>query len=434
MLNIGKAASRSCEGVTRREILQVGGLGFLGLTLADWFRAREVQASPSTGVSDPSCIFIFLSGGPSHHETFDPKPMATADIRGPYGTIPTNVSGIRISELLPQIARHMDKCTLIRSMTSRDGGHSGQFVLSGGHRGNASLGAVLQQLKGATATGMPPFVHVGPPGYLPGGGSLGTTYNPLLVADPSRTVALPEFTLTASVTPSRFTDRRELLRAVDGVRSEMHGNPSVNDMGTNYQRAVDLLTSDRVRSAFDVTREPEDLRARYGGSIFGQSCLLARRLVEAGTRFIQVNWYGDPAWHGWDVHGADLPGLVRMESPLCPRLDQGLSALLEDLHQRGRLSSTLVVVMGEFGRTPRINQYGGRDHWPQCFSVLLAGCGIPAGTVIGASDNQGGLPATRPVTVPELAATVYRLMGINTNTDLRIRPFIGDAAPMSELI
>lgn len=434
MLKIGRSVRGKGQNFTRREILQVGGVGFLGLTLADWFRAREAQASPSTSVSDPSCIFIFLSGGPSHFETFDPKPMAPVEIRGPYGTIPTSVSGIRISELLPQIARNMDKCALIRSMTSRDGGHTGTFVLSGGHRGNASLGAVLQHLKGPTRTGMPSFVHVGPGGYLPGGGALGTTYNPLIVADPSRSVRLPEFTLTASVTPSRFTDRRELLRSVDGVRSAAHAHPALEGMDTNYQRAVDLLTSDRVRAAFDVTREPEELRTRYGGSIFGQSCLLARRLVEAGTRFIQVNWYGDPAWHGWDVHGADLPGLVRMESPLCPRLDQGLSALLEDLERRGRLSSTLVVVMGEFGRTPRINQYGGRDHWPQCFSVLLAGGGIPGGTVIGSSDNQGGLPATRPVSVPELAATVYRLMGINTNTDLRIRPFLGDTAPMAELI
>ncbi|MFO0966612.1 MAG: DUF1501 domain-containing protein [Gemmataceae bacterium] len=433
MLSIGKTTTRTCQGMTRREILQVGGLGFLGLTLADWFGARTA-AQTTASSRDPACIFIFLSGGPSHFETFDPKPAAPVDIRGPYGTIPTSASGIRISELLPQIAEHMDKCALVRSMTSRAGDHSGTFMVSGGHRSNASIGAVLQQMKGATRTGVPPFVHVGAPGYLPGGGTLGTTYNPLLVADPSRTVSLPEFTLNAAVTPSRFGDRRELLRAVDGVRAAMRDNPSVNDMDANYQRAVDLLTSDRIRSAFDVGLEDERIRRRYGGSIFGQSCLLARRLVEAGSRFIQVNWYGEPAWHGWDVHGADLPGLVRMESPLCPRLDQSLSALLDDLHRRGLLSSTLVVVTGEFGRTPRINQYGGRDHWPQCFSVLLAGCGVPGGTVIGASDNHGALPAVRPVSVPELAATVYRLMGINTNTDLRIRPFIGDAAPLPEVI
>ncbi len=431
MFNIGNAASKHCQGVTRRAILQVGGLGAIGLTLADAFAARASSGAPTR---ERSCIFIFLSGGPSHFETFDPKPSAPSDIRGPYGVIPTRVPGIQISELLPQVARHMDKCSLIRSMTSADGAHSGAFLLSGGTRGAASMGAVLQRLGGAGSAGVPPFVHVGPTGYLPGAGNLGTAFSPFLVAHPTRQVQLPEFTLSATVSAQRFQSRRDLLGAVDQTRAAWQSNAAVGEMDNNFRRAADLLTSDRVRSAFDVSLEPPELRARYGGNIFGQSCLLARRLAEAGTRFIQVNWYGEPAWHGWDVHGADLPGLGRMESPLCPRLDQGLSSLLEDLHQRGLLDSTLVVVTGEFGRTPRINQYGGRDHWPQCFSVLLAGGGVPGGLVVGASDNQGGYPAFRPVQVPELAATIYRLMGINTNTDLRIRPFIGEAAPMPELI
>ena len=435
MFNIGETTTRTCQGITRREILQVGGLGFLGLTLADWLGAREAEASTqSTSSREPSCIFIFLSGGPSHLETFDPKPTAPIDIRGPYGAIPTSVPGIQISELLPQIARQMNKCALIRSMTSSDGGHSGVAMLSGATRGAASYGAVLQRLKGSSASGMPPFVHVGPAGYLPGAGNLGTSFSPFTVVHPTRQVQLPEFSLSANVPGNRFQNRRDLLQAVDQTRAAWHDNASVGEMDNNYRRAVDLLTSDRVRSAFDVSHERAELRARYGGNIFGQSCLLARRLVEAGTRFVQVNWYGEPAWHGWDVHGADLPGLGRMESPLCPRLDQGLSSLLEDLQQRGLLASTLVVVTGEFGRTPRINQYGGRDHWPQCFSVLLAGGGVPGGAVIGASDNQAAYPAVRPVTVPQLAATLYRLLGINTNTDLRIRPFIGEAAPVAELI
>jgi hypothetical protein len=433
MFRIGKTAARTCQGVTRREILRVGGLGFLGLTLADWWGGRAAQAA-ATPTREPACIFIFLSGGPSHFETFDPKPAAPIDIRGPYGTTATNAPGVQISELLPQLARHMDKCALIRSMTSRDGGHSGVFMLSGGTRGAASYGAVLQRLKGSPRSGMPPFVHVGPPGYLPGAGNLGASFSPFLVADPARQVQMPEFALSANVSGTRFQDRRALLQAVDQARAAWHDHHAVGEMDQNYRRAIDLLTSDRVRAAFDVGREPDALRERYGGSIFGQSCLLARRLVEAGTRFVQVNWYGEPAWHGWDVHGADLPGLVRMESPLCPRLDQGLSTLLDDLHQRGLLSTTLVVVTGEFGRTPRVNPYGGRDHWPQCFSVLLAGGGVPGGTVVGASDQHGAYPAVRPVTVPELAATLYRLLGINTNTDLRIRPYIGDAAPVGELI
>jgi uncharacterized protein (DUF1501 family) len=432
MFHIGEVADRNCQGISRREILQVGGLGLLGLTLADTWAPR---AEGSAGTDrDPACIFIFLSGGPSHFETFDPKPSAPVDIRGPYGAIPTRVPGIQISELLPQLAGHMDKCALIRSMTSRNGDHSGVFMTSGGSRSAASLGAVLQKLKGSSRSGMPPFVHVGPPGYLASAGNLGTTFSPFQVANPSRQVQMPEFSLAANVPSSRFQDRRALLQAVDQARADWQANAAVGEMDQNFRRAADLLTSDRVRAAFDVNQERGPLRTRYGGNVFGQSCLLARRLVEAGTRFVQVNWYGEPAWHGWDTHGADLPGLGRMESPLCPRLDQGLSALLEDLHQRGLLASTLVVVTGEFGRTPRINPSGGRDHWPTCFSVLLAGGGIPTGTTVGASDQHGGYPAVRPVTVPELAATIYRLMGINTNVDPRIRPFIGDAAPIAELI
>jgi hypothetical protein len=329
----------------------------------------------------------------------------------------------------------MDKCSIIRSMTSKFGDHSGVGMVSGGNKMAASMGAVLMKIQGPSPSGMPSFVHVGPAGYLPGAGSLGAAYNPILVADPSgKQVQMPQFALTADVSPDRFQNRRDLLGAVDESRAAWHGNQNVEKMDENYQRAIDLLTSDKVRAAFDLTKEPDDLRNRYGGSIFGQSCLLSRRLIEAGTRFVQVNWYSEPAWLGWDVHGADLPGISRMESPLCPRLDQGLSTLLEDLHQRGLLSSTLVVVTGEFGRTPQINKYGGRDHWPQCFSVLLAGCGVPGGTVVGSSDHIGAYPANRPVSVPELAATLYRLLGINTNTDLRIRPFIGEAAPVAELI
>ena len=430
MFRIGAASFRNCQGLSRRELLQVGGLGFLGLTLGDSY--GMAGASGAQG-REPSCIFIFLSGGPSHLETFDPKPSAPIEIRGPYDSIPTNVSGIRISELLPQLSRHMDKCTLIRSMTGSEGDHAGSYVGSGGNQARGSYGAVLQRLLGSGRGDMPPFVHVGPAGYLPGAGTLGTNFSPLEVTDPLRQVQLPEFTLSANVSPDRFRDRRELLRAVDETRAAWQANSAVGEMTNHYRRAGDLLTSDRVRSAFDVTQERPALRTRYGGNIFGQSCLLARRLVEAGTRFVQINWYGAPAWHGWDVHGADLPGLGRMESPLCPRLDQGLSTLLDDLHGRGLLASTLVVVTGEFGRTPRINQYGGRDHWPNCFSVLLAGGGVPGGAVVGASDNSGAYPI-RPVTVPELAATLYRLLGINTNTDLRIRTFIGAAAPVAELV
>jgi Protein of unknown function (DUF1501) len=433
MLNVGEITVPKGRGATRRQLLQVGGLGVLGLSLANAWRSGLLRGDTHT--REKSCIFIFLSGGPSHLETFDPKPGAPVNIRGPYGAIQTSVPGVRIGELLPQMARQMDRCATLRSMTSKDGGHSGQFMLSGGSKSAASLGAVLAKLKGSAGPGMPAFVHAGPAGYLPAAGGLGTAYNPILMTDPSgKQVQLPQFALSADISADRFQQRRALLDAIDKVRAHSHANETIEKMDANYQQAINLLTSDKVRTAFDLSKESDDLRNRYGGSLFGQSCVLARRLVEAGTRFVQVNWYSEPAWHGWDVHGADLPGLARMEAPLCPRLDQGLSALLEDLHQRGMLESTLVVVTGEFGRTPQVNKYGGRDHWPACFSVLLAGGGVPAGAVVGASDTTGAYPAHRAVSVPELAATLYRLLGIDTNADLRIRPFIGDALPVGELI
>lgn len=435
MLRIGTTVSRNCQGISRREILRVGGLSLLGVSLPGLWRAQAKPYESATKAKEPSCIFIFLSGGPSHHETFDPKPNAPINIRGPYGTIATRIPGARISELLPLTADRLDRCTILRSMMSKDGGHSGQAMLSGMSPAGASYGAVLTRFKGPGDSGMPPFVHVGPDGYLPGAGNLGPGYNPIRVPDPSgKQAELPQLGLTADVPPERFLRRGELLSAVDKMRSDLHGNHTVEKMDANYQRAIEMLTSNKVRQAFDLSLEKEALRTRYGGSTFGQSCLMARRLVEAGTRFVQVNWFSAPAWLGWDVHGADLPGLARMESPLCPRLDQGLSALLDDLEQRGLLASTLVVVTGEFGRTPQVNKYGGRDHWPNCFSVLLAGGGVPAGAIIGSSDKQGGYPVERPVSVPELAATLYRLLGIETTTDPRIRPFIGDAAPVPELI
>jgi hypothetical protein len=429
MLHVGEATVRNCQGISRREILQVAGLGLLGLALPDWLRARERQA----GTRDVSCIFLWLDGGPSHFETFDPKPNTPDTIRGPYGVIPTRASGIRISELLPLLAQHMDQCALIRSLTHGIDSHSPIPMLTGFTGVTTTYGAVVTRLKGHTRD-LPPYVHLGSK-LAVGGGALGAAYDPVEVRDPSGSkVELPQLKLPADLTADRFRQRRELLSALDTLRGQLHAGEAVEKMDTFYQRAIDILTSTRVREAFDLTREKEELRNRYGANFFGQSCLLARRLVEAGTRFVQIKWYDGPAFDGWDVHGADLPGMARMEQHLCPRLDQGLSALLGDLKERGLLSSTLVVATGEFGRTPRINRFGARDHWPHCFSVLLAGGGVPGGVVVGASDREGAYPANNPVRPPDLAATLYRLLGIDTNTDPRIRPFIRDGAPVADLV
>lgn len=433
MLHLGTTHVRNCQGINRRELLQIAGIGVAGISLADYFRSQEVAARPSQKRDkDVSCIFLWLDGGPSHLETFDPKPETPDNVRGPYGAIKTNVPGTHVSELMPMIARRMDKCALIRSMTHNVNSHSPIPMLTGLPGETTSYGAVVSRLKGFRDS-MPPYVHVGSRLGV-GGGRLGVPHSPVEIRSPmGGQLRLEQFSLSANVTADRFRERQRLLKAVDEVRANLHSSPQVAHMDQCYQRAVNILTSTRVRDAFDLAREKNDLRERYGANFFGQSCILARRLIEAGTRFVQVKWYDGPAWDAWDVHGADLGGMVRMEQHLCPRLDQGLTALLDDLSDRGMLESTLVVVGGEFGRTPKINRFGARDHHPYCFSYLLAGGGIPGGTVIGASDQTGNRPIRQPVSPTEFAVTLYTRLGID-RTDERVRPFVRDALPIADLV
>jgi hypothetical protein len=438
MLTIGRVIFRNCQGLTRRELLQVGGLGILGLTLADGFRSEQARAAnPSSPKhrADNACIFIYLEGGPSQLETFDPKPAAPSDIRGPYGTVATSVSGTRIGELLPMMAQRMHHCALIRSLTGFTGAHTSRPILTGSVDSPTTYGAVVTKLRGHSGS-MPPYVHLGgklfnSPGV--GGGVLGSAYDPVEIPDPTGSkVQLPQFALTADVSADRFLHRRHLLAAIDRMRAVAQTNARLAKMDAFQQRAVTMLTSTRVRDAFDLSRESEGTRRRYGANFFGQSLLMARRLVEAGTRFVQVKWYD---WDGaWDIHGFNSTGVERMEEELCPRFEHGMTALLDDLHERGLAASTLVVAAGEMGRTPKVNKWGGRDHWGNCLFVLLSGGGVPGGAVIGESDAWAAYPATHPVYPAELAATLYRLLGIDTNADVRIRPFIGSAAPVAALV
>lgn len=437
MLTVGRVHSRTCAGITRRELLQAGGLSLLGLTLADVLRAEEAGASGPAAkpASEISCIFIFLEGGPSQLETFDPKPGATDDVRGPFGSIATSVPGVHVGELLPMLAERMDRYAVIRSLTGFTGEHAARQALTGDAKGLTTYGAVVTRLSEHNGA-MPPYVHLGgkcfnTPGI--GGGLLGSAYDPVEIIDPlGKEIALPQLSLSADVSAARFGQRRELLGAIDGVRAAAQASQGAERFDAFYQRAVNMLTSTKVRDAFDLALEPEAARGRYGGNFFGQSLLMARRLVEAGTRFVQVKWYD---WDGaWDIHGFNSTGIERMEEELCPRFDQGLSALLDDLRERGMLDSTLVVAMGEMGRTPKINKWGGRDHWGPCLFSWLAGGGIPGGTVVGASDDKAAYPARDAVLPQDLAATLYRRLGINTNTDPRIRPFIGNSSPVAALV
>lgn len=443
MISFGRTESRNCQGVTRRDVFQVGGLSLLGLSLADILNCRTAQSAETNLPDSRSCVFIWLNGGPSHFETFDPKPGTDDSVRGPYGSILTPVAGVHVSELLPMLARRMEMYSVIRSMSHRNSSHNSTALLTGFDDRRETFGAVVTKLKGSDRS-MPPYVHVGStPGDgsqvtsnidRVGGGTLGSAYGPISVRDPSgKKVELPDFSLSADITADRFQQRQALLQAVDDSRRELESNAAVERMDSYYKRAIEMLTSTRVRDAFDLNQEDDRLRMQYGANFFGQACLMARRLVEAGTRFVQIKWYDVVAFDAWDCHGAELPGMMRMEQQLCPRLDQGLSAFFDDLADRGLLDSTLVVVAGEFGRTPKINKSGARDHWPHCFSALMAGAGIPGGTIIGASDKNGAYPADRPVSPTEFAATIYQLLGIDTTNDFRIRPYINNSLPVGEL-
>ena len=441
MLELGTFSGRTFSGWTRRQMLTVGALNLAGVSLAARpLASRAVGAESSR--SPKNCIFIYLSGGPSHFETFDPKPNALDYVRGPYGAISTSQPGVQYCELLPRIAQLADKIAVVRSLTHANAGHDSTAMATGFDQNKTLIGSVVGKLQPSQTT-MPPFVNIGSrrgdgtreqtPLDIAGGGSFGAPYEPLVVRDPTgKKVDLGDFSLQPGFAADRFGRRNELLAAVDGARKTLDATAGVAQVDENYRRAIDLLTSARVRQAFDVGRESDALRMRYGANFFGQSCLMARRLIEAGTRFVQVKWYDCIAFDAWDVHGAELPGMSRMEQQLCPRFDQGFSALVEDLIDRGLYDSTLLVVCGEFGRTPQINKFGARDHWPYCFSGVLAGAGVPAG-LVGSSDTKGAYPSSRGVRPEEFAATIYQRLGIDVINDLRVRPFIKDATPIPEL-
>jgi hypothetical protein len=417
MIEIELGKHRDCDGITRRDVLRIGALSVLGLTMPDLFRAAyaEKVLTGKTNIKDISCILLWMGGGPSHIDTFDPKPDAPQDIRGPFGAVATNVSGIQIGEHLPKLARHADKFSIVRSVTSPDGTHetATSYLLTGYPFSRAieypGYGAVVAREKGYQ-NAMPPFVSFGGLQFNHGGGGyMGDQYNPFIInGDPNN----PGFTVN-DITPPGGIDqarmeRRQLLRTAldDWQRNTETAAPAALTMDEFYQRAYALVTSPAAKKAFNLHEEPDKLRDAYGRNYFGQSCLLARRLVEAGVRFVQVNF------GGWDTHQNNFEWL---KNNMLPPLDAGYSALLEDLHNRGMLDTTLVLWMGEFGRTPRINSAAGRDHWPNAISVCMGGGGIKTGIVVGKTNERGEAPVDRPVRVEDVAATIYTAFGIDYN-------------------
>jgi hypothetical protein len=443
------------DGVlNRRGLLRVGGLGALGLTLSRLFRAETARAGePAKAPAIQSCILIFYYGGPSHLDTWDLKPNATAEIRGEFRPIATRVPGLRVGEHLPLTAQVTDKLAVIRSMHHPMRNHNSAAVeaLCGRTplRGDLELlandpnsfpcyGSALSFL-GPRSPEMP--THVALPHVmhnvveLPGqtAGFLGAAHHPFQITrDPNEPdFHIDELELPADLPFSRLTDRRSLLSRID-ARSRQADRDS---MAIFQQRAFELLRSEPVRRAFDLSRENAVSRDRYGRTKLGQSLLLARRLTEAGVRFVNVN---DKITNGqianWDSHENNFG---RLKNDLLPPADRAFSALIEDLEARGQLETTLVVALAEFGRTPRINGAAGRDHWPDCFSVVLAGGGIQGGMVHGASDRFGAYPATDPVTPGDLAATLFWRFGLDAATEIRDitgRPYrLADGEPLQTL-
>jgi len=450
---------------TRREWLGLGTLGAFGLSMPTLLRtASGAVAPPAPGFGRArSCIVLFLTGGPSQLETFDPKPEAASDIRGRLGTVRTSIPGVHFGELLPRTARIADRLTVIRSMQTMSNSHSASgYAMLTGHphptpaleigTGPEDWPALAASVAWKRPGERSPFSSVVLPERIfnnpgvpwPGqtGGFMGPTWDPpILTCDPSE----PKFrveglSLPDQISPQRMVDRTTLLEALDGKLRSLEREDRLVAHDRFRQKALEILGSSETCAAFELQREPAKARDRYGRSKFGQSVLLARRLIEAGVRLVQVNFPRQPGDLSsgnplWDTHSDNER---RMKEDLCPPFDLAFPALIEDLEDRGLLAETLVLVMGEFGRSPKINPNGGRDHWGNCFSILMAGGGAARGLVVGSSDRMGAYPADRAVKPQDLAATVLHALGIDPMVELvdplgRPRPVLEGGAVVKEI-
>jgi len=449
--------------MSRRQLLKVGGLGLLGLNMPGLLRAAATKKGPKPKVK--SVIFLFQFGGPSHIDMFDRKPNAPEAYRGPLKGIPTSVPGLEVCEGLERTAKIMDKVTLIRSMTHTMKNHnSATYYALTGHappsddirlRDSLELypayGSIVDKLAPLRGD-MPTFVsypHVLADGSITPGqhaSFLGKAHDPLFFTqDPNDpNFSLPELSLPADLSLERLQSRRELQKLIDRQSRLLDYSAAAKGLDAYYEKALTMLNSPRLRKAFDLASEPEKVREAYGRTTYGQGCLLARRLVEAGTKFVTVYFSSNIGGQstesgGWDTHGFNntrmYPIIQKYHLPIT---DQTLPTFLNDMDERGLLEDTLVVWMGEFGRTPKINENASRDHWPQCYTVLLAGAGVKRGFIYGASDKTGSLPAENPVRPDDLAATIYYLLGIDPHTEVMgvgDRPLvIADGKPVMGVI
>jgi len=408
------------RGRSRRDFLQVGFCGGIGLTLADYFRLQSAQADikhyESKEGSAKSVIFIFLPGGMAHQESFDPKRYAPIEYRGPMNSIETNVPGTFINEKWAHTAKVMDKLTICRSMTHGEAAHErGTHNMFTGYRPSPalsypSMGSVVSHEFGPRNS-VPQYICIpNQPNEFAGTGYLSSSFAPFsLGADPaSNNFSVRDLQLPGGVTEERFTRRRSVLDAVNQHFTSKEEADSLDAVDTFYQRAYGLLSSPQAREAFDLSKESDKTRDEYGRNTAGARMLMARRLVEAGARFVTMT-YG-----GWDMHDNIANGIDRQVPPL----DQAFARLISDLEERGRLKDTLVCIASEFGRTPKINGTAGRDHWPKVFSVVLAGGGMQGGLVYGSSDATGSEPDEKPLNVEDWATTIYHCLGITADKEL----------------
>jgi hypothetical protein len=418
-MTLGNEPRRNCEGVSRRTALRIGAGGLIGgMTLPRLLELQAKAALPGGGRAK-SCIFLFLEGGPPHQDMWDPKPDAPEEIRGPFKTISTNVPGTFVTDQLPLCAKIADKYTIVRSHSHSDNGHSTgyHYVMTGYKPSFAdgdnpipnndlfpSIGSIVSRELGPRGR-LPAYVNLPHPMAGGGPGFYGAEHAPFVIeADPSQ----PDFEIKDLLPPGqlsseRLSRRRQLLDGIDNLRRN-RDRGAAEVMSTYYEKAFDLVTSPEAKRAFDIHSEPDSVRDAYGRTQLGQCALLARRLVESGCRFVGVDA------PGWDVHFNCFPSL---KTDLIPYADRAFSALVTDLEQRGLLDETLVVMMGEMGRTPRVNAQAGRDHWSMAQTIIFAGGGIKPGQVIGATDAQAAAPTTEPIGVADFLATVSVLMGID---------------------
>jgi uncharacterized protein (DUF1501 family) len=457
MLNIGNVKVPVCHGLTRRSFLQAGTAGLAGLMLPNLLQLEAAGAVDGRRAKIRNCITIFLVGSPGHLDTWDMKPDAPAEVRGKFRPIATDVTGIQICEHFPLMARMMNKVALIRSLHHRTGAthENGQRWMMTGHDFNADnvqphSGSVISRLFGSKGDLPANVILPGPVGNTGAGplhgqtaAYLGSAHEPFFLnADPAQPdFKVGDLEVPAGSSAERLDARRRLLAQLDDLqRRGESGSEQMRDSA--YERAFRLLTSREAKAAFDLSREPAKLRDRYGRNTFGQSCLLARRLIEGGVRYVTVNHF-DTVFNlsCWDMHadGGSLNNTyLDYERHLCPQFDLGFTALIEDLQEKGLLQETVVAVLSEFGRTPRLNGRGGRDHYPAAWTNFLCGGNIRGGQVIGSTDKIGSKPHDNPIEPPQVLASIYRGMGIDLDTTMMPGPGgrpvrLIDAEPIRQL-